>query len=67
MSDIIERGIVLAGVGALIKGLYKRIAEETKLPVWVADDPLTTVVRGCGRVLDDLNLLSKVRVTGGLR
>jgi rod shape-determining protein MreB and related proteins len=67
LSDIIERGIVLAGGGALIKGLDKRVAEETKLPVWIADDPLTTVVRGCGRVLDDLDLLAKVRVTGGLR
>ncbi len=67
LSDIVERGIVLAGGGALIRGLDKRIAEETKIPVWVVDDPLTVVVRGCGRVLDDLNLLSKVKVTGGLR
>lgn len=67
LSDIVERGIYLAGGGALIKGLDKRIAEETKLPVWVADDPLTTVVRGCGEVLDDLDLLSKVKVIGGLR
>lgn len=67
LTDIVERGIYLAGGGALIRGLDKRIAEETKLSVWVADDPLTTVVRGCGRVLEDLDLLSKVRVTGGLR
>lgn len=67
LSDIVEKGIVLAGGGALIRGLDKRIAEETKIPVWVADDPLTTVVRGCGRVLDDLDLLSKVKVIGGLR
>ena len=67
LSDILERGITLAGGGALIKGLDKRIAEETKMPVWVSDDPLTTVVRGCGRVLEDLDLLSKVKVTGGLR
>lgn len=66
-KDIVERGIVLAGGGALIRGLDKKIAEETKLPVWIADDPLTTVVRGCGRVLEDIELLSKVRVTGGLR
>lgn len=67
LTDIVERGIVLAGGGGLIKGLDKRVAEETKLPVWVVDDPLTAVVRGCGRLLDDLDLLSKVKVTGGLR
>lgn len=66
-SDILERGIVITGGGALIRGLDKKIAEETKMPVWVADDPLTTVVRGCGRVLEDLDLLAKVKVTGGLR
>ena len=67
LTDIVERGIVLAGGGGLIKGLDKRVAEETKFPVYVADDPLTAVVRGCGRVLDNLDLLSKVKVTGGLR
>ncbi|MBI4035806.1 rod shape-determining protein [Candidatus Daviesbacteria bacterium] len=67
LTDIVERGIYLAGGGALLKGLDKRLAEETKLPVYVADDPLTTVARGCGEVLNNLNLLSKVRVTGGLR
>lgn len=67
LTDIVERGIFLAGGGALLRGLDKRIAEETKLPVYVATDPLTTVVRGCGEVLNNLDLLSKVRVTGGLR
>lgn len=67
IPDILERGIALAGGGALLRGLDKKIAEETKMPVWVTDDPLTTVVRGCGKVLDNLELLSKVRVTGGLR
>ncbi len=67
LTDIVERGIFLAGGGALLRGLDKRIAEETKLPVYVADDPLTAVVRGCGEVLNNLDLLSKVRVTGGLR
>lgn len=67
LSDILERGIVIAGGGALIRGLDKKIAEETKMPVWVANDPLTAVVRGCGRVLEDLDLLAKVKVTGGLR
>ncbi len=67
LTDIVERGIYLAGGGALLRGLDKKIAEETKLPVYVADDPLTTVVRGCGEVLENLDLLSKVKVTGGLR
>lgn len=67
LTDIVDRGIYLAGGGALIRGLDKKIAEETKLPVYVADDPLTTVVRGCGEVLENLDLLSKVKVTGGLR
>ncbi|MBI2599517.1 rod shape-determining protein [Candidatus Daviesbacteria bacterium] len=67
LTDIVERGIFLAGGGSLIRGLDKRVAEETKLPVYVVDDPLTTVVRGCGEVLNNLDLLGKVRVTGGLR
>ncbi|KKR81102.1 MAG: Rod shape-determining protein mreB [Candidatus Daviesbacteria bacterium GW2011_GWA1_41_61] len=67
VGDVLERGVVITGGGALLRGLDKKIAEETKMPVWIADDPLTTVVRGCGRVLEDLDLLSKVKVTGGLR
>jgi rod shape-determining protein MreB and related proteins len=67
VSDILERGIVVTGGGALLRGLDKKVAEETKMPVWVANDPLTTVVRGCGKVLDNLDLLSKVKVIGGLR
>lgn len=67
LTDIVDRGIYLAGGGALIRGLDKKIAEETKLPVYISDDPLTTVVRGCGEVLNNLDLLSKVKVTGGLR
>ena len=57
LSDIVERGIFLAGGGALLRGLDKKIAEETKMPVYVADDPLTTVVRGCGEVLNNLDKL----------
>lgn len=67
LADILERGIVITGGGSLIRGLDKRISEETKIPVWVADDPLTTVVRGCYRLLEDLDLLAKVKVTGGLK
>lgn len=66
-SDIMERGITLAGGGALISGIDKVVAEATKMPVWVADDPLTCVVRGCGICLEDNGLLKKIRVTKGLQ
>lgn len=67
LSDILERGLFVTGGGSLLRGLDKKIAEETKIPVYIADDPLTTVVRGCGKVLENLDLLAKVKVTGGLR
>lgn len=67
INDIVGKGIVLCGGGALINGLDKLISEETKIPVWVADDPQTCVVRGCGKVLEDEILLKKVKVIGGLR
>ncbi len=67
LGDLLERGIILAGGGALVRGLDKRISDETKMPVWVADDPLTTVVRGCSKLLDNIDLLAKVKVTTGLR
>lgn len=66
LSDILERGIIITGGGALIRNLDKRVSEETKMPIIIADDPLTTVVRGCYKLLDDLDLLAKVKVTGGL-
>jgi rod shape-determining protein MreB len=62
MSDIIEHGIVLAGGGSLLPGIDKMFATELKMPVWVADDPQTAVVRGCGKLLDDPVLLTKVKV-----
>ncbi len=60
VSDIYERGIILSGGGALLKGLDRLIQEETKIPVRVTDDPLTAVVRGAGIVLEDLENLKEV-------
>jgi rod shape-determining protein MreB len=53
-ADIFDRGIILSGGGALLKGLDQRLSKETRLPVHVAEDPLTAVVRGTGKVLEDL-------------
>lgn len=53
-ADIRDRGIILTGGGALLAGLDQRLRDETNLPVNLADDPLTCVVRGTGMVLDDL-------------
>jgi rod shape-determining protein MreB len=62
IGDIMEHGIVLAGGGALMRGIDKLIATEVKMPVWITDDPQTAVVRGCGKLLDDEQLLRKVKV-----
>ena len=59
-SDILDRGIILTGGGALLRGLDKRLRQETNLPVNVAEDPLTCVVRGTGKVLEDFPKFSKV-------
>lgn len=59
-SDILDRGIIMTGGGALIRGLDKRLRQETNLPVIVADDPLTCVARGTGKCLENLPLYSKV-------
>ena len=59
-SDIVDKGIVLAGGGALLRNLDVLLREETGLPVTLADDPLTAVVMGAGKVLDELSLLRAV-------
>ena len=66
-SDILENGILLTGGGSLLYGLDKMIVDKTHIPVIRADDPLTTVVRGTGKVLEDNELLNRVKVIGGLK
>jgi rod shape-determining protein MreB len=61
-SDIVDKGIVLAGGGALLRNLDTLLREETGLPVMLADDPLTAVVMGAGKVLDELALLRDISV-----
>lgn len=67
LSDILERGILLTGGGAKLSGLDQLMVERTHMPVIVSDDPLTSVVRGTGKVLNDEKLLQHVKVSGGLR
>ncbi len=61
-ADIFDRGIMLSGGGALLKGLDERLRRETSLPVHIAEDPLTAVVRGTGKVLENLSGFSSVLI-----
>ncbi len=66
-SDIMEKGIVLAGGGALIKNLDKLLSVETGMPVYIAEEPLDCVVRGTGKTLEDLERLKTVLINSRKR
>ncbi len=61
-ADIVDRGIVLTGGGALLKNLDKLLMEKSALPITIAEDPLSTVAMGCGKTLDSLEILKQVVV-----
>lgn len=66
-SDILEHGVLLTGGGSKLPGFDKLLVERTHIPVIPSEDPLTSVVRGTGKVLEDESLLQRVRIIGGLQ
>ena len=66
-SDIVEKGIVLAGGGALIKNLDKLVSQRTGMPVYVAENPLECVVNGTGKTLEDLEKLKTILINARKR
>ena len=67
VADILQHGIVMAGGGSKLYGMDKVVAEATKMPVWVTEDPEDVVVKGCGKLLKNEKLLEAVRVKRGLK
>jgi rod shape-determining protein MreB len=67
VSDVMEKGIVVTGGGSQLAGIESAISEATGMPVLVADDPLSSVVKGCGKLLDNDILLRKIKVTSGIK
>ena len=62
IADLLNRSIFITGGGSLLRGMNELISHETKLPVKIVDDPLTSVVRGCGMVLEHIDQLKSVLV-----
>ena len=63
VADLMNQGIAIAGGGALVAGIDRRISQDTKFPVYVAEDPLTCVVRGCAEVLEEAEMLDRVHAS----
>ena len=63
-ADIGDKGMVVAGGGALLRDMDRRLMQDTGLPVVIADDPLTCVARGCGRALEEMDVLGEVFADG---
>jgi len=61
-ADVVDKGIVLTGGGALLKSIDVLLREETRLPITITDDPLTTVAIGAGKALDNLSVLREIMV-----
>ncbi len=67
IADILKHGIILAGGGSRLYGIDKVVAETTRMPVWIAEEPQDAVVKGCAKLLGDEILLNELRVKRGLR
>ena len=67
VADLMMHGIAMAGGGALLRGLDRRIAAETRFPTYVAEDPLRAVVRGCAEALEEATTLQKVQAAVAMR
>jgi len=62
-ADIVDQGIVLTGGGALLRNLDKRLRNETGLPIIIAEDPLSSVVLGSGKALENIDILKEIMTT----